>query len=282
MGRFGPFVQIGTKDDEDKPRFAGLRPGQKMDTHHARAGAGAVQAAAQARAHRGGRGDHANVGRFGPYVKYGAKYVSLKDGRSLHDHARARARGHPRKGDRRRQSPHPGFSGRRRSRCSTAATARTSPTRQRNASIPKDRDPKSLTLEECQALLAAAPVRTFGKWGRKEGPSAKAKGEPRCRRGGRQRRRRAPQGRTAARKQPPAPKPRRPPPEARRQGIARPPPTRRRRARGQPARRPSEAKSKPQGEAQGASKESRQEEGLTAAARSWHGSRRWCRAEALP
>jgi DNA topoisomerase I len=31
MGRFGPFVQIGTKDDADKPRFAGLRPGQKMD-----------------------------------------------------------------------------------------------------------------------------------------------------------------------------------------------------------------------------------------------------------
>jgi DNA topoisomerase-1 len=36
MGRFGPFVQIGTKDDEEKPKFAGLRPGQKMDTHHAR------------------------------------------------------------------------------------------------------------------------------------------------------------------------------------------------------------------------------------------------------
>src|SRR5213082_396940 len=30
MGRFGPFVQIGTKDDEEKPRFAGLRPGQKI------------------------------------------------------------------------------------------------------------------------------------------------------------------------------------------------------------------------------------------------------------
>ena len=37
----------------------------------------------------------------------------------------------------------------------------------RNAKIPKDKEPKSLTLEECQALLAAAPVRTFGKWGRK-------------------------------------------------------------------------------------------------------------------
>ena len=31
MGRFGPFVQMGTKDDAEKPRFAGLRPGQKMD-----------------------------------------------------------------------------------------------------------------------------------------------------------------------------------------------------------------------------------------------------------
>jgi DNA topoisomerase-1 len=45
----------------------------------------------------------------------------------------------------------------------------------RNAKIPKDRDPKSLTLAECQALLAAAPVRTFGKWGRK---GAKAKIAP--------------------------------------------------------------------------------------------------------
>ena len=37
----------------------------------------------------------------------------------------------------------------------------------RNAKIPKDRDPKSLTLVECQSMLAAAPMRTFGKWGRK-------------------------------------------------------------------------------------------------------------------
>jgi len=46
--------------------------------------------------------------------------------------------------------------------------------KQRNAKIPKDRDPKSLSLEECQALLAAAPLRTFGKWGRKGGKGAKS------------------------------------------------------------------------------------------------------------
>ena len=34
MGRFGPFVQIGTKDDADKPRFAGLQAGPEDGQHH--------------------------------------------------------------------------------------------------------------------------------------------------------------------------------------------------------------------------------------------------------
>ena len=40
----------------------------------------------------------------------------------------------------------------------------------KNGKIPKDRDPKSLTLEECQALIAAAPERK-GRWGRKAAPA---------------------------------------------------------------------------------------------------------------
>ena len=45
--------------------------------------------------------------------------------------------------------------------------------KQRNARMPKDRDPKTLTLEECRALLAAAPLRPargrFGRRGRRAG-----------------------------------------------------------------------------------------------------------------
>ena len=32
LGKYGAFAQIGTKDDEEKPKFAGLRPGQKIKT----------------------------------------------------------------------------------------------------------------------------------------------------------------------------------------------------------------------------------------------------------
>jgi DNA topoisomerase-1 len=31
FGRFGAFAQIGTRDDEEKPKFASLRPHQRMD-----------------------------------------------------------------------------------------------------------------------------------------------------------------------------------------------------------------------------------------------------------
>ena len=41
----------------------------------------------------------------------------------------------------------------------------------KNARVPKDREPKSLTLEECKELLAAAPAR--GKRGKKKAAKKK-------------------------------------------------------------------------------------------------------------
>jgi DNA topoisomerase-1 len=165
MGRFGPFVQIGTKDDEDKPRFAGLRPGQKMDaiTH-----AQAIELFKLPRKlglTAGGEEITTNVGRFGPYVKYGAKYVSLKtdDPYEITPERALEVIREKEIADANRliqDFPEAGIQ---------VLNGRYGPyitDKSRNAKIPKDRDPKSLSLEECQSLLAAAPVRTFGKWGR--------------------------------------------------------------------------------------------------------------------
>jgi DNA topoisomerase I len=178
MGRFGPFVQIGTKDDEEKPRFAGLRPGQKMDSITREEALFLFQLPRKLGHTASGEEIVANTGRFGPYVKYGPKYVSLKtDDPYTVTHERAleviREKEIADANRLIRDFPDAGIQ---------VLNGRYGPyikDKTRNAKIPKDRDPKSLTLEDCHALLAAAPVRGFGKWGRKNakaGAPAKANG----------------------------------------------------------------------------------------------------------
>jgi DNA topoisomerase-1 len=165
MGRFGPFVQIGTKDDEDKPRFAGLRPGQKMDAITHTEAMELFKLPRKLGTTAGGEEITTNVGRFGPYVKYGAKYASLKidDPYEITPERALEVIREKEIADANRlilDFPDAGIQ---------VLNGRYGPyitDKSRNAKIPKDRDPKSLTLAECQAMLAAAPARTFGKWGR--------------------------------------------------------------------------------------------------------------------
>jgi DNA topoisomerase-1 len=77
MGRYGPFVQIGTREDEDKPKFAGLRPGQKMDTITLEEALELFKLPRELGTSPEGEAISTNIGRFGPYVKYDSKFVSL-------------------------------------------------------------------------------------------------------------------------------------------------------------------------------------------------------------
>jgi DNA topoisomerase I len=164
MGRYGPFVQIGTKDDEEKPRFAGLRPGQKMD---AIVLADAMELFKLPRTlgdTLDGEPIVANVGRFGPYVKYGSKYASLKED-DPYTVTLERAREVIRlKKEADALRIIQDFEG----EGIQVLNGRYGPyitDRKKNAKVPKERDPKSLTLEECKALIAAAPERG-GRFGR--------------------------------------------------------------------------------------------------------------------
>jgi DNA topoisomerase-1 len=164
MGRYGPFVQIGTKDDEEKPRFAGLRPGQKMDAIDLADALELFKLPRTLGETSEGETIVANVGRFGPYVKYGSKYASLKED-DPYTVTLERAREVIRlkkEADAQRIIQDFADEG------IQVLNGRYGPyitDRKKNAKVPKERDPKSLTLEECRALIAAAPERG-GRFGR--------------------------------------------------------------------------------------------------------------------
>ena len=78
LGRFGPFVQIGTKDDADKPRFAALRGALRLDTITLEQALELFKLPRQVGISPDGEEVSASIGRFGPYVKIGNVFVSLR------------------------------------------------------------------------------------------------------------------------------------------------------------------------------------------------------------
>ena len=76
IGRFGPIVQIGSASDEDKPRFAQMKPGQTLETITLEEALG-LFSLPRAIGEYDGDSVTIGAGRFGPYIKYGAAYVTL-------------------------------------------------------------------------------------------------------------------------------------------------------------------------------------------------------------
>ncbi len=172
MGRYGPFVQIGTKDDEEKPKFAGLRPGQKMNDVTLEDALELFKLPRKLGETPDGLPVLASVGRFGPYVRYGDKYVSIRDDDPytielpralvLIEEKKIEDANHIIQDF--EEEGIQVLNG----RYGPYITDKT-----KNARVPKDREPKSLTLEECIELLAAAPVR--GRRGKKKAKKKAAK-----------------------------------------------------------------------------------------------------------
>ncbi|CAB1277288.1 DNA topoisomerase I [Candidatus Nitrosacidococcus tergens] len=77
MGRYGPYVQIGSKESEEKPKFAGLRPNQKIETITLEEAIELFKLPRELGMTPDGDTVIASIGRFGPYVKYDSKYISI-------------------------------------------------------------------------------------------------------------------------------------------------------------------------------------------------------------
>jgi len=82
MGRFGPMVQIGSPDDEEKPRFAKLKATQSIETITFDE---AMELFSLPRTIGEYEGQElaVNVGRFGPYIKFGEQFISIPKGEDI-------------------------------------------------------------------------------------------------------------------------------------------------------------------------------------------------------
>jgi DNA topoisomerase I len=162
LGRYGPYVQIGTADDEIKPTFASLRPGQSMHTIELEA---ALKLFGLPR--KLGLVDNkevsVGVGRFGPFAKHGDTYASLTKEQDPYLITFEEAYGMI---EARRE-----LIANRTIKVFEGTDIQVLNGRfgpyitdgEKNGKIPKDREPASLTQEECVALLAEGkPVRKMG------------------------------------------------------------------------------------------------------------------------
>jgi DNA topoisomerase-1 len=78
IGRYGPMVQIGSVEDEEKPRFASLRKGQHIDSISLEEALELFKLPRELGEYQGEKVE-ANIGRFGPYVRYKSTFASLKE-----------------------------------------------------------------------------------------------------------------------------------------------------------------------------------------------------------
>ena len=76
IGRFGPLVQVGGNDGDEKPRFASLQKGQSVETITLEE---ALKLFKTSRSLGEYEGEAVSVGsgRFGPYIKHSGKFISI-------------------------------------------------------------------------------------------------------------------------------------------------------------------------------------------------------------
>ena len=159
MGRFGPYAQIGDPEVEDqKPKFAGLRPEQRMNTITLEEALELFKLPRELGATTEGEPVSASIGRFGPYIRYGNKFVSLHkddDPYTVNLERALELIAEKKRLDAEREIKVFEEAGIKilKGRYGPYVT-----NGKRNARVPKDREPASLSLEEAQKLIEAAPA----------------------------------------------------------------------------------------------------------------------------
>ena len=182
FGRFGPMLQLGSAEDTEKPQFAPLPKGAKLETISLEQALEAFKLPRIVGQTKDGVDIRANVGRFGPFLQIGTKtkttkplYISLKED-DPHDITLDRALelyADKLKAEAEKNIADFGDG-------TKVLNGRFGPyvtDGKKNAKIPKDADPKSITHEQALELLSKAPAKAARRATRatSKKPSARSK-----------------------------------------------------------------------------------------------------------
>jgi DNA topoisomerase-1 len=166
LARFGPCVQLGELDDEEKPRFSSLRKEQLIETI-------TLEEALELFRLPRNVGEYealpidANIGRYGPYVRHGNKFYGLSEGDDPLTITQARAVeliDAKRKDDASRIIK--SFEENEEFQILKGKWGPYLKAGKKNVKLPKDKTPESLSYHECVELAEKAPAKKRG--GRKK------------------------------------------------------------------------------------------------------------------
>lgn len=157
FGRFGPMLQLGDTEGEEKPTFAPMPKGARVDEVTLEQALKAFELPRVVGQTEDGEVIKANVGRFGPYIQVGKLYVSLKDDdpREITEEKARQLYAEKLKAEAEKNIADFGDG-------IKVLKGRYGPyitDGKKNAKIPKDTDPAKIIHEQAKELLAEAPTK---------------------------------------------------------------------------------------------------------------------------
>ncbi len=157
IGRFGPLVQIGENKDDKKPKFASLRKGQSIETITTEEALNLFKLPRTV-----GKYEEneiiAAIGRFGPYVKHKSNFYSLTKNDDPMTISEQRAiEIIEEKKEKNRKKIIKEFEENENVKILNGKWGAYISFKRKNYKIPKDKDPKTLTLSECLKITKETP-----------------------------------------------------------------------------------------------------------------------------
>ena len=169
IGRYGPMVQIGKVDDEEKPRFASLRKEQSIQTLTFEEAMKLFELP-RTLGKSGEEDITAAIGRFGPYVRVGKTFASIPKDAEYDAYTIELAQALELYQAKLEADKHKFIKEFAENEDYKVLNGRYGPyikAGKKNVKIPKDMEPAELTLEDCIRLADAAPAkksRAKKKW----------------------------------------------------------------------------------------------------------------------